>query len=60
MDERVVSQETTEAMQQAGFHPALIYAYQQTGLIITESNMKKFSGQDREEWDATHSEESEY
>lgn len=43
--------EIVGAMRAAGADPAFIYAYQQTGLILTEMNLDKVSEADRAEWD---------
>ncbi len=41
-----------EAMAKAGVHPARIYAYRKTGLIVTEENLHLLSEQDLAEWEA--------
>jgi len=38
-----------EAMKQAGLDPAIIYAFEKTGLIVTESNEHLVSKEDRAE-----------
>ena len=39
-----------EAMASAGIQPALIYAYQKTGLMVTKQNEHLLSKKDRREW----------
>ncbi|MDQ3973656.1 MAG: hypothetical protein M3276_04875 [Actinomycetota bacterium] len=39
-----------EAMEQADVDPALIYAYQHTGLVVTEANRHLLSAEDLAEW----------
>jgi len=39
-----------EAMVQAGLDAAYIYAYQRTGLLVTEDNIDSLSEQDLAEW----------
>ena len=41
-----------EAMKQAGLDPAVIYAFEKTGLLVTEANEHLISDVDRAEWDA--------
>ena len=41
-----------EAMKKAGLDPALIYAFEKTGLMVTEANEHLISDKDRAEWDA--------
>jgi len=41
-----------QAMEQAGIDPAVIFAFEQTGLIITEENQHLVSDRDRAEWEA--------
>ncbi len=40
-----------EAMKQAGLDPAIIYAFEKTGLMVTEANEHLISDVDLEEWD---------
>ncbi len=61
MIEEAVDQHLLEAMHTAGIHPALIYAYQKTGRVVTQANQKFLSAADRQvwqdaidEWYATH------
>jgi hypothetical protein len=42
--------ETVKVMQQVGLAPAYIYAYQQTGLMLTEQNLHLLSDDDVEEF----------
>jgi hypothetical protein len=41
-----------EAMKQAGLDPAVIYAFEKTGLLVTEANEHLISDVDRAEWEA--------
>jgi hypothetical protein len=41
----------TDALRQAGAHPAHIYAFQQTGFLLTTENEDKFSAEDLQAWD---------
>ena len=41
-----------EAMKKAGLDPALIYAFEKTGLMVTEANEHLIPDKDRAEWDA--------
>jgi len=41
---------TAEAMRAAGIRPALIHAYERTGLIVTGENRKLMSAADLDEW----------
>jgi hypothetical protein len=41
-----------EAMKQAGVDPAVIYAFEKTGLLVTEANEHLISDVDRAEWEA--------
>ncbi len=43
--------EIVEGMKKVGVHPANIYAFEKTGLIVTESNRNVFSDGDLAEWD---------
>jgi hypothetical protein len=43
---------TAQAMKQAGIDPALIYAYEKTGRLITEDNQHLLSDADLAEWNA--------
>lgn len=42
---------TVDAMRAAGIGPALIYAYERTGLIVTRENRGLMSAADLDEWD---------
>jgi hypothetical protein len=58
-DERLLGDEevakvraaTIEAMRTAGIRPALIYAYERTGLIVTRENRHLMSAADLDEWE---------
>ena len=41
-----------EAMKQAGLDPAIIYAFEKTGLLLTEANEHLISDVDRADWEA--------
>jgi hypothetical protein len=40
VDEDKVREDTADAMRAAGISPALIYAYEETGLIVTQENRR--------------------
>ena len=55
-----------EAMKQAGLDPAIVNAFEKTGLLVTEANEHLISDKDRAEWEtavleyrAKHGEEPE-
>jgi len=52
-DEEVakVRASTVEAMRAAGIRPALMYAYERTGLIVTKENRSLMSAADLDEWE---------
>ena len=58
-DERLLSDDevakvraaTIDAMRAAGIRPALIYAYERTGLIVTKENRSLLSAADLDEWE---------
>jgi hypothetical protein len=41
-----------EAMKQAGLDPAVVYAFEKTGLLVTEANEHLIPDVDRVEWEA--------
>ena len=41
-----------QAMKQAGLHPAIVYAFEKTGLLVTEENQNLLSKKDIAEWEA--------
>ena len=41
-----------QAMEQAGLHPAFVYAFEKTGLIVTEQNQNLLPEKDLAEWEA--------
>jgi len=41
-----------EAMKEAGIDPAIIYATEKTGRLVTEDNIDRLSGVELEEWNA--------
>jgi hypothetical protein len=43
---------TVEAMKAAGIDPAMIYAYEKTGTLVTEDNQNLLSDADLDEWQA--------
>jgi hypothetical protein len=52
LDEDKLRDDTAEAMRAAGIGPALIYAYEETGLIVTEENRRFIPDVDLREFDA--------
>ena len=58
-DERLLSDDevatlrvaTVEAMRAAGIRPALVYAYERTGLIVTRENRHLIPASDLDEWE---------
>jgi hypothetical protein len=47
-----VEHEMVQAMKKAGLDPALIYAFEKTGRIVTEDNQHLLSDADLTEWQA--------
>jgi hypothetical protein len=47
-----VEHEMVQAMKAAGLDPAYIYAYEKTGLLVTEQNQHLIPETDLDEWDA--------
>jgi hypothetical protein len=47
-----VEHEMVQAMQAAGLDPAFIYAFEKTGLLVTEQNQHLIPENDLDEWDA--------
>ena len=47
-----MTRETVEKMRQVGVHPSVIYAFEQTGLLVTEENKPLVSAEDLEDWEA--------
>lgn len=45
-----IESEAVAAMEKAGINPALIYAHQQTGLIVTADNQHLLDDADLDEW----------
>src|SRR5262249_2801524 len=50
INDEVLDTALLEAMHQAGVHPAMIYAYQKTGRIVTTENMEHLSADELHEW----------
>ena len=48
--DEVVDQHMLEAMHKAGVGPALIYAYQKTGRLVTRTNRKYLTKEELKEW----------
>ncbi|MBN1418322.1 MAG: SEC-C domain-containing protein [Planctomycetes bacterium] len=44
--------EMAEGLRKAGIHPALIYAFEKTGMIVSDENKDTFSDADLDEWEA--------
>ena len=49
--QEVVEHVMVEGMKQAGLDPAIIYAFEKTGLFVTEGNQHLISDVDLEKWD---------
>jgi len=47
-----IEHRTVEAMKKVGIDPAIIYAYEQTGRLVTEENQHLISDVDLDEWNA--------
>ena len=65
MNSEVIDQHLLEAMHQAGVRPALIYAYQKTGRLVSQENKEHLTKAELKEWTeavdewyATHPEEN--
>jgi hypothetical protein len=52
IDEAVINEEMVKAMNAAGIRPSLIYAWNKTGLLVTEENRHLIPEADLEEWQA--------
>jgi hypothetical protein len=52
LDEDKLRADTANAMRAAGIRPALIYAYEETGLIVTQENRRMIPENDLREFDA--------
>lgn len=51
LDEDALHESTVQAMRAAGIRPALIYAHERTGLIVTSQNRHLISATDLDEWE---------
>ena len=51
LDEDALREDTIAAMRAAGIRPALIYAYERTGLLVTSENRHLIPDADLDEWD---------
>ena len=49
--QEVVEHVMVEGMKEAGIDPAIIYAFEKTGLMVTEANEHLISDVDLEKWD---------
>jgi hypothetical protein len=47
-----VEHQIVQAMKRAGIHPALIHAFEQTGLLVTEDNQHLIPDTDLRAWQA--------
>lgn len=47
-----VEHQVTQAMRRAGLPPAMVYAYEKTGLLVTEKNRNLIPEADLAEWNA--------
>jgi hypothetical protein len=52
LDEDKLREDTADAMRAAGVSPALIYAYEETGLIVTQENRRLIPDVELREFDA--------
>ena len=52
LDEDKLREDTANAMRAAGISPALIYAYEETGLIVTQENRRLIPDVELREFDA--------
>jgi hypothetical protein len=52
LNDEVLDTALLEAMHRAGVHPALIYAYQKTGRMVTAENVEHLTQAELEEWHA--------
>jgi uncharacterized protein YllA (UPF0747 family) len=52
LDEDKVRADTADAMRAAGIPPALIYAYEETGLLVTQENRRLIPDVELREYDA--------
>jgi hypothetical protein len=50
MIDEVLDQHLLEAMHKAGIRPAMIYAYQKTGRLVTYKNRKQLTKAELKEW----------
>ena len=48
--DEVLDQHMLEAMHKAGVRPAIIYAYQKTGRLVTRENRKRLTKAELKEW----------
>jgi hypothetical protein len=51
LDEDKLREDTADAMRAAGISPALIYAYEETGLIVTQENRRLIPDVELREFD---------
>jgi hypothetical protein len=51
LDEDALRESTVQAMRAAGIRPALIYAHERPGLIVTSQNRHLISAADLDEWE---------
>jgi hypothetical protein len=47
-----VEHQIAQALKQAGIDPALVHAFEQTGLLVTEDNQHLIAEQDLRTWEA--------
>lgn len=53
---KITKADVVARMRFAGIRPAVIYAYERTGLLVDEASYKKLSPHDRREYDAAFDE----
>jgi hypothetical protein len=51
LDEDALRDTTAKAMRESGVHPSLIYAYEETGLLVTTENRRMIPDVELREWD---------
>ena len=51
-----MEREMADTMRRAGIHPAKIYAFEKTGIMLSQENIDKVPDRDIEEWEKAHQE----
>jgi integrase len=52
IEAEAVTTAVIRAMEEAGIHPRLIYAYRRTGLLVSDENMARLAPRELAEWRA--------